>query len=385
MIPLSIPNLSEIELQAVQESLLSGWVSSAGPAIEIFEQKVADFTGARFAVATVNGTSALHLALLSSGIKEGDMVLVPNLTFIAPVNAILQVGARPVFVDPVVSDWQMDLEMLEDWLENETELKENLRYDLKTGAVVRAVLPVHVLGYSCDMHRLQALCKRYNLILIEDAAEALGSFRGRQHAGTFGKAGCLSFNGNKIVTSGGGGMLLTNDPDVARLARHLSTQARTHHQEYLHDLHGFNYRMPNLNAALGLSQLSRLETFLQKKKEIFQAYCDGFSDLEEVACYVPTASDRPNHWLFTVLAKESRQLESFLESQEIQTRKLWVPMNRQALNGGFRLIGNGKSAFEIYENSLSLPCSTQITEEQLTTVIKAVRRFYSPQSFSHGF
>lgn len=377
MIPLSIPNIGEQEQKLVSEVLAAAWVSSAGPEVGDIEDKAAEAVGVRFGVATNSGTSALHLALRVLDVRAGDLVVLPNLSFVAAAHAITYLGAAPILVDAEANGWQMDLDLLANFLENETTEHDRGRLHIESGRVVRAILAVHILGHACDPERLAALGMQYGLKVVEDAAEALGSTWNGQPLGSFGDVGVLSFNGNKIVTSGGGGMLLTNDPSLSLRARHLSMQAKRHPEEFLHDDLGYNYRMPNLNAALGLAQLGRLPEFLKRKREVFAHYEAAFADLDEVQlCTYDQAQSKPNHWLFTLRSPRARQLEEVLFIQKIETRKLWIPLDRLPLFQEATLVGKDNIAFQIYEESLSLPCSTGITDAELETVSSAVRKFF---------
>jgi perosamine synthetase len=261
MIPLSVPNLAGNEWKYIKECLDTNWVSSVGSYVDRFELLLAEFTGAQYAVATSSGTTALHLSLLLAGVQPGDRVLVPNLTFVASANAVRHAGAEPIFVDVDAGTWQMDLDLVENYLGSE-----------QNRARVSAIMPVHVLGNMVDMKRLLALAARYELPVIEDATESLGTTLGGSAAGTFGLVGCLSFNGNKIITTGGGGMILTNDQSLAQRAKHLSTQAKADPIEFYHDEVGYNYRLVNVLAAMGVAQMEQLPGFLARKAEISAFY-----------------------------------------------------------------------------------------------------------------
>lgn len=376
-IPLSIPNLGPAEMQAVTDCLSSGWVSSAGPQLTAFADLCAATAGRQFAVPVVNGTSALHLALLLAGVQAGDEVLMPSLAFVAPANAIRYVGAEPVFVDADPITWQMDARLLSTFLEEETRQEAGFCYHRKTGKRIPALIVVDVLGHLGPMEEYLRLAARYNLFLIEDAAEALGSgYRGRP-AGSFGAVSTFSFNGNKIVTTGGGGMILTNDPALAHKARHLSTQAKSHATEYQHDAVGYNYRLPSLNAALGFAQMQRLPAFLRRKQEAFDFYNRQFDGLGPVCPFRPALETlMPNHWLYTVAAENSRELQAHLSAEGIETRKLWQPLHLQVPFRACTYIGEKKVAETTYESSLSLPCSTSITDVELQAVADAVKAFY---------
>lgn len=378
MIPLSVPNISETEQQLVQQALASGWVSSSGPEVTAFEERMAGYCGSQYGVAVSSGTAALHLALIVCGVEPGDLVILPNLTFVAPLNAVRYVGAEPVLIDVEPETWQMDVDLVESFLEDQCKTGDGTCIHLESGRRVKALLPVHILGHLCDITRLALLADRFHLTLIEDAAEALGSKEGPRHAGTYGEVGCLSFNGNKLLTTGGGGMILTHSRKLAEHARHLSTQAKSHPEEYLHDETGYNYRLSNLQAALGLAQMDRLDTFLQRKKEIFAHYQQAFAPIEEVTPFPKGRGGTfPNYWMYTLLSREARPLDDYLFACGVQTRKLWVPMNRLPMNAGCTYISREDHSARLYEHSLSLPCSTSISDDELAVVTDAIVKFFT--------
>ena len=377
MIPLSIPNISASEAQSVGDALKDSWISTAGPAIKDFEKALAEYCGSRFAVAVNSGTSALHLALLVHEIGSDQMVITPNLTFVATVNPISYVGATPVLVDCDRETWQMDLDLVAAFLEGETEMREGKCIHRDSGKWVSALLPTHVLGYPCDVERLLALAEKYGLVLIEDASEAMGSkWKGKQ-LGTFGEMGCLSFNGNKIMSTGAGGAVLTNDQAKAEHVRHLALQAKRHPDEYLHDEVGYNYGMPNLSAALGISQLQRLNTeFMPKKTLVDARYRAAFEGVGDIGFVHVPENSTPNHWLPTIQSNSVRILEEILFNKGIQTRKLWLPMNRLPMYRDCIYLSAEDHSHDIYERSLSLPCSTGLSQEDQDAVIAAVKEFF---------
>lgn len=369
--------MSEKESDAVARVVRENWVSSAGPDVGKFEAAVAEYCGIRFGAATVNGTSALHIALLIAGVTAGDLVPVSNLTFIAAANAVTYTGAEPVLFDINPENFQMDIDLLAEWLDAECEIRETECFHRESGKRVPAVVWVHALGYLADMDRVVAVCEKWHLRLIEDAAEAMGSFRDGKHAGTWGFAGALSFNGNKIMTSGGGGMVLVNTNPLAEHARHLSQQARIHKIEYMHDEVGYNYRMPNLNAALGLAQLERMPEFLEKKQHIDGFYRYALAEIPDLVLPpIPEESQSPNHWFFPLRHPDSSQLEEFLSYQNIDARPIWVPLNRLPPYSGVRHITRENHAYSVYDATVCLPCSTGITQEELETTAIAVGRFF---------
>ena len=292
------PSINEDDIKSVVKTLKSGFISSFGKDIEMFEQNLSKYTNSKYVIAMSSGTSALHISLLINQVKENDEVLVPALTFIATANAISYCKAIPHFVDSEKDSLGIDIKKLELYLEQNTKLENNVCINKKTGRRISAIIPVHIFGFIGDMYNLQKLAHKFNLIIIEDATEALGIFKNYKHAGTFGKCGCLSFNGNKIITSGGGGAIITNDINLANYARHLSTTAKLQHDyEYIHDEIGYNYRMPALNAALGNSQLNKLPNYIISKTKIRNSYFKNFNNIEGVKFFLGPKNCKPNYWL----------------------------------------------------------------------------------------
>ncbi|HVB02200.1 MAG TPA: LegC family aminotransferase [Chitinophagaceae bacterium] len=376
MIPLSSPNLSGNEWQYLKDCLDTGWVSSAGSYVGRFEKSVASFCGAAHAVATSSGTTALHISLLLGGVSPGDLVIVPDLTFVAPVNAVRYVQAAPLLMDIDPHTWQMDLGLLEDFLQNQTSVRDNHCFHRATQTRIAAILPVHILGNCGDMDRLMRIAAAHSLVVIEDASEALGSqFAGKQ-AGNFGLLGCLSFNGNKIITTGGGGMIITANESLANRARHLTTQAKASPDEYYHDEVGYNYRMVNLLAALGMAQMEQLPAFLDHKKKITVIYDEALGSLPGFRRQQIPDKGSPNHWLYTLYVPRLQELRQFLKLQEIECRPLWVPMHRLPPFRQSLFITREHQSDDLYAHAISIPCSTHLTEGQQQEVIRAVNQFY---------
>jgi perosamine synthetase len=328
------PEFAGRELEYVSDCVTSGWVSSVGAYVDRFELMLAEAAEVKHAVATVNGTAALHVALLLAGVKPGDEVLIPTLTFIATANAVAYAGATPHFVDSETATLGVDADALNDHLRETAELRDGVCRNRVTGAVIRALMPMHTFGLPADMDRLDDLAERWSLTLVEDAAEAIGSrYRGRA-CGSFGRLSALSFNGNKIVTTGGGGAILTNDADLARRAKHLTTTARVPHKwSFIHDEIGFNYRMPNINAALGCAQLEQLDSFLRRKRTLAGAYIDAFreSGVARIAEEEPHA--RANYWLVALLLDKPDEVlrDSTLDALNgagFGARPVWTLMHR---------------------------------------------------------
>lgn len=377
MIPLSIPNISEREQELVQAALAANWISTAGPEVQAFEKALRQLTGAGFVIPTQNGTSALHLALRIQGVQAGELVLAPNLTYVATVNPIYYLGAEAVLFDAKPDTWQMDPALVEAFLAEESEEKDGKRVHRKSGKRIAALVLTHVLGYAAEIKAFQRIAQQYGIPLIEDAAEAVGARYQGQHLGTFGDAGILSFNGNKIVSTGAGGALLLRDPAQAEHARSLAHQAKRHRDEYLHDEVGYNYGLSNVHAALGIGQLERLEGFLDRKKQVFARYRSALEGVGDIRFIEAAEGASPNHWLVCIQTRLARLLEEVLGVQQIQTRKLWVPMNRLPMFRDCLYVQQEDHSEAIYEASLCLPCSTNISDEDLETVIAAIQAFFS--------
>ena len=373
-IPLSIPNLSGKEWDYIKECLDTNWVSSVGSFVDRFEKEIAEYTGSKNAVAVVNGTAALHLSLQLAGVGFGDYVLVPSLTFIASANAVKYVGADPILVDVDPETWQLDLKLLSEFLERKSDLTSNGLILKNDGRKIKAIMPVYMLGNLCDMSELVKLSEKFHLKIIEDATESIGAtFKGK-HAGTFGLFGCLSFNGNKMMTTGGGGMILTNDDLLAQKAKHLSTQAKADSFEYFHDEIGYNYRLVNILAAMGVAQLENLPKFLKRKAGIAAFYKSQLKDLPGISFQKTQAGAVPNNWLFTILTNRQKELIERLNNCKIQVRKTWMPIHKMPVYSHARYISDFDHSFDIYNRSLSLPCSSGISDEELERVVAEIKR-----------
>jgi len=330
-IPLHEPKFIGNEKTYLNECIDSTFVSSVGKFVDEFEDKITTYTGAKYAVATINGTSALHISLLIANVEKDDEVITQPLSFVATCNAISYCGASPVFIDVDKDTMGLSPSSLKEFLKNNTEIKNNQCINNRTGKVIKACVPMHTFGHPCRIDEIKEICDKYNIILIEDAAESLGSFYKDKHTGTFGQMGVISFNGNKIITGGGGGCVITDDEILAKRAKHLTTAAKVSHKwEYIHDMIGYNYRMPNLNAALLVAQLENLESFLLNKRELAMMYKDFFSDK---ACHFVEESlhSKSNYWLNTIILKDKEQRDLFLEeanSKGVMIRPVWTLMNK---------------------------------------------------------
>jgi perosamine synthetase len=300
-IALHEPNIGQRENELVSKCLASGWVSSVGEYISEFEQGLAKFTNSKHAIAVVNGTAALHLALHSVGVKPGDEVLVPTLSFVATANAVSHCGAIPHFVDSDPETLGLDPLALREHLRANASLRDGELHNTSTGRRISAVVPMHTFGHPMQIEALIDVAKEFNLVIVEDAAESIGSYVGSTHTGTFGRCSSLSFNGNKTITTGGGGAILTNDSGLAQRIRHLATTAKMPHDyEYIHDAVAFNYRMPNINAALGCAQLNRLDDFLSAKRVLAKKYAEGFSSARSMQFVAEPHGTTSNYWLNTI-------------------------------------------------------------------------------------
>jgi len=332
-VPLHAPQFQGKEWAYLKQCLDSTFVSSVGPFVDRFEAELAAYTGACYAVAVMNGTAALHIALLLAGVQPGDEVLVPTLTFVATANAVRYCGATPHFVDSEETTLGVAAGPLGQYLEQHTTQQNGQCINTSTGRVIRALVPMHTFGHPVDLKGLMAVAEAFNLVLIEDAAESLGSFYHGRHTGTFGRWGTLSFNGNKTITTGGGGALLTNDADLAQRAKHLTTTAKVPHAwDYVHDQVGYNYRMPNINAALGCAQLEQLPGFLTSKRRLYDRYCDAFAALGSVQLMAEPPGCKSNYWLQTLILDEAvaDQRDAILTATNqagLMTRPAWRLMH----------------------------------------------------------
>ena len=376
-VPLSVPEIRGNEWEYVKECLDTGWVSSVGSYVERFEKMVAAQAGTEYAVATVNGTSALHISLLVAGVRPDDEVLVSTLTFIAPVNAIRYAGAWPVFIDAEPTYWQMDPSRVLDFVEHQCEWSNGELRNRKTGRRVSAIIPVHILGHPVDIEPILTIARKYNLKVVEDSTEALGStYRGKS-PGSFGDVGCFSFNGNKIITTGGGGMIVTDREDWAKKAKYLTTQAKDDPIEYIHGEVGYNYRLVNVLAAIGCAQMEQLASYVEKKRAIAGRYQQALAGVPGLTPMKEASWAESTYWMYTVLVDplafgiSSRQLLKTLESQKIQTRPLWQPIHlspAHAVKGAASL----PVAEHLADHALSLPCSVNLSDHDQDRVIAAV-------------
>ncbi|GAB4190952.1 MAG: LegC family aminotransferase [Thermoflexibacter sp.] len=372
-IPLSVPNLSGKEWEYIKDCLDTNWVSSVGSYVDRFEQEFARFVGAEYAVSTVNGTAALHIALLLAQVKPSDLVIVPNVTFVASVNAIRYCGANPILIDITPDTWQLDTNLLEEFLERNVYYVNDEPHCLLNHKRIKAIMPVHILGNMCEMQKIIAIAEKYNITVVEDATEALGSCYEGIHAGKWGTIGCFSFNGNKIMTTGGGGMIVTDDEILAKKAKHLTTQAKSDPFEYIHDEIGYNYRLVNILAAMGLAQLEQMPIFLRRKKEINNFYRNELKEVEAITFQKINENVSCNYWLFTISHNRQKEVIECMTQKHIQVRPFWLPMNRLKMFEKELYIMEKDVSFEVYKKSISLPCSTNITDEELEKVVTTLK------------
>jgi degT/dnrJ/eryC1/strS family aminotransferase len=330
-IPLHAPTFAGNEKKYLEECIDTTFVSSVGKFVDLFEQKVAEYTAAKHAVVCVNGTNALHIALKLSGVEEGDMVITQPLTFIATTNAIVYAGAVPAFVDVDKDTMGLSPTSLERFLQDNAQLRNGTCYHKQTGRRIKACLPMHTFGHACRIEEILAICEHYHIAVVEDAAEAMGSYYKGKHLGTFASIGAISFNGNKTITTGGGGMILTNDETIAHRAKHLTTQAKLPHAwEFVHDEIGYNYRMPNINAALGVAQLEQLDGFLVNKRATAEAY-KAYFEKQGIAFFAERENEKCNYWLNAIILKDKEERNAFLteaNAQGVMSRPIWQLMNR---------------------------------------------------------
>lgn len=378
-IPLSVPNLKGNELEYVTQAIKDEWVSTGGAFINTFEEKVAEYVGVEKTAAVQNGTAGLHLSLIESGVKRGDEVIAPTLTFIAAVNPIKYIGAEPVFMD-CDDSLCIDPDKIEKFLEEECTFEDGKVVNKKTSRQIKAIVVVHVFGNLADMERIMEIASKYNLKVVEDSTEALGSkftegkFSGK-YAGTIGDFGVYSFNGNKIMTTGGGGMVLAKDNQSLDHMKFLSTQAKTDTVNFIHGEIGFNYRMTNLQAAMGVAQLEQLETFIETKKNNFHRYHKLFNETEKVELIPFKKNIRSNYWFYALLIKEDRDIQKIIEQlheQGIQTRPIWGLIHQQNPYVGAQTYEIEKAIY-YGDHVLNIPCSSNLKPKEVDYVAEKIK------------
>jgi aminotransferase in exopolysaccharide biosynthesis len=384
-IPLSVPNLKGNELKYVTHAVETEWVSSGGAYVSEFEDKIAQYVGAKGAVSCQNGTSGLHIALMLMGVEAGDEVIVPTLTFIAAVNPISYIGASPIFMD-CDETLTLDPVKLKAFCEAECNLIDGKLINHKTGKHIKALIVVHVFGNMADMVEIKKIAASYNLKIVEDATEALGTYYTRgpyqgKYAGTIGDIGVYSFNGNKIITTGGGGMIVSNDADILEQAQHLTTQAKSDEVYYTHDAIGYNYRMTNLQAGLGLAQLELLEQFIEIKKKNYDLYCQCFRGSDGLKMLSFRPDIRPNYWFYSLYVTSNfkllrNELISSLQKKKIQTRPVWGLIHEQIPYKdaySYKVV----MAKDYVDHVINLPCSSNLTEDEVLYVSNQIKEMGS--------
>jgi len=362
-IPLHEPRFVGNERQYVMDAIDSTFVSSVGKYVDDFEKQIATYTGAKYAVACVNGTAALHMAMIVAGVKAKDMVITQPLSFIATCNAISYIGASPVFVDVDLDTMGLSAQKLKLYLhEFAVKKADGFSYHKITQQKIVACVPMHTFGHPCRIDEIAELCNEFNIALIEDAAESIGSYYKNKHTGTFGLLGTFSFNGNKTITCGGGGAIVTNDEALAKRAKYLTTQAKVPHRwEFVHDEIGYNYRMPNLNAALMCAQLEQLAAFVENKRDLANSYQQFFSTMDITFMLEPSEA-KSNYWLCAILLKDKTTRDEFLQftnDHGVMTRPVWALMNKLVM---FKedLHGNLDNAQYLEDRIVNIPSSVRI-------------------------
>jgi perosamine synthetase len=376
-IALCEPKICGNEWKYIKECLDTGWVASVGKYVDRFEDDFAMRVKTKHAVAAVNGTAAIHIALLVAGVERDDEVLISALTFIAPANAIRYVGAWPVFIDSEPDYWQLDSSKLKDFLEKQCRVANGHLINSATGRRVKAVMPVHILGHPVNMELIREIADRFGLVVIEDATESLGAKYKNQPIGSLGDISCFSFNGNKIITTGGGGMIVTNNQAWAERAKYLTTQAKANALEFVHKEIGYNYRLTNIAAAMGVAQLELLDEFVSIKRRIAATYSESFSNLPGIQPMREADWAFSTFWLYTILVDEekfgmsSRKLIQKLAEANIQARPLWQPMHLSPAMKDCQSF-NCAVAGKLNQLAISLPCSVGLSEEQQQKVISVI-------------
>lgn len=361
-IPLHEPRFIGNEKKYLNDCIDSTFVSSVGKYVDTFEKEFAKTVGSKYAIATVNGTAALHISLILAGVEQDDEVITQPLTFIATANAISYCSAKPVFVDVDLDTMGLSPKSLEAFLQLNCEIKAEKCINKTTGKTIKACVPMHTFGHPCRIDEIKAVCDEWHIILVEDAAESLGSYYKEKHTGTFGKLGAFSFNGNKIITSGGGGVIVTDDEALAKRAKHITTTAKIPHKwEYVHDEIGFNYRLPNLNAALLCAQLEQLAVFLENKRMLAIEYKQFFT-AQNIRFVEEPADARSNYWLNAVLLDDAKARDGFLEytnSNGVMTRPIWALMNKLEM---FKNCQHDelKNALFLEERIVNIPSSVRL-------------------------
>ncbi|MEG2318201.1 MAG: LegC family aminotransferase [Rikenellaceae bacterium] len=353
------------ERKYLNDCIDSTYVSSVGVYVDKFEQMITEYTGAKAAVACVNGTNALHMAMMLVGVEKGDEVLTQAVTFIATCNAISYISAEPVFIDVDLDTMGLSPVALSSWLKANAEVREGQCFNRVTKRRIKACVPMHTFGHPCKIDKIVEICSAYHIEVVEDAAESLGSFYKEKHTGTFAKVGVISFNGNKTITTGGGGMMIFQDEKLAKLAKHLTTQSKIPHKwEFVHDNIGYNYRMPNINAALGCAQIENIENFVRNKRETANMYQEFFEKIDSIDYFTEPENCRSNYWLHSIILKDRSRRDQFLEftnSNGVMTRPIWTLMSKLSMFGQCQNDGL-KNSLWLEDRVVNTPSSVRLTE-----------------------
>ena len=377
VVPLSVPHIAGNEWTYVKECLDTGWVSSVGAFVERFERHVASYVGAKYGVATASGTAALHLALQVAGVRPNDEVLVSTLTFIAPANAVRYLGAWPVFIDAEADYWQIDPYRVQTFLEKECVARQGHLYNRASGRRLAAILPVDVIGHPCDMGPIHEVAQKYGLPVVEDATESLGAWYRGQKVGRLSSIACFSFNGNKLVTTGGGGMVVTDDERFAQKVRYLSTQAKDDPIEYIHHEIGYNYRLTNIQAAVGCAQMEHIDDFVAAKRATAERYTARLRGIPGITPAREAVWAKSSFWMYTVLLNPEilsvnrHDVLKQLKGRGIESRPLWQPLHQSRAHSSSHAYG-GPVAERIQRQALSLPCSVGLSQSDQDLVTDAL-------------
>jgi perosamine synthetase len=379
MIPLSVPYMGGNELAYVKECIYTGWVSSVGSYVTAFEKKCSDYLDVPFAVAVVNGTAALHLSLLACGVEPNDEILVPTLTFVATANTVTYCNAVPFFLDVDAETMCLDVSKLKVFIETQTvKRQDGFSYNKKTNRRIKAIIPVHVFGHPVDIDPMQKICEAANIDIIEDATESLGSLYKGKKTGCFGRCACFSFNGNKIITTGGGGIVVTSDRELAYKIKHLSTQAKSSPLEYDHDMVGYNYRMCNVNAAIGVAQMELLDSFIKIKRRNLEVYRSLLADFPGIKLFQEQEWAQSNSWFYTVQVPRAKKqfVLNALMNAGIQARPIWKLLHTLPMYADCQC-DDISVACVIYDTCLNLPCSVTLTESDIVRVTDRLKESLS--------
>lgn len=380
-IPLSVPSIKGNEWKYIKECLDTEWVSSAGKYVDLFEQKIAEYAGTKYAVACVNGTAALQVALQIAGVKPDDEVIVPTLTFISPVNVVRYCNAEPIFMD-ADDFYNIDAEKTIKFIQEETFFKEGFTFNKKTSRRISAIIPVHAFGNAVDLEKLIPICKERNIKIIEDATESIGTYYNRgnlkaRYTGTIGDIGCYSFNGNKIITTGGGGMIVTNSEEYSDRARYLTKQAKDDPVRYIHNNIGYNFRLTNIQAAMGVAQLEELAEYIEIKKRNYQLYKNEIDKIPGLHLAETPDYSENNYWMYAlqidkkVYGRDREQVMAYLSKNKVQSRPIWYLNHLQRPYKDCQTYKIEK-AFDLLEKTLNIPCSVNLNLNDINYTVEVL-------------